>query len=77
MVPKIVLIAGISMILSAFFGALIANMKNRSSDKWGFACFMFPPLLLLLIFMPKCSAQPRRKKISQNDLDEDIRDEWF
>ncbi|MGH1349499.1 MAG: hypothetical protein ACRBBN_01640 [Methyloligellaceae bacterium] len=73
----IVLIWGVTAISGALFGAIIAAMKNRSADNWGFSCFIFPPALLILLLLPKGTYNQRRKKISQNDLDEDIKDEWF
>ncbi len=73
----IVLIWGVSALSAALLGAIFAAIKNRSADNWGFSCFIFPPALLILFLLPKAQYNQRRKKISQNDLDEDIKDEWF
>lgn len=75
--PQIIVIIGVTSIIAAFIGAITANLKNRSSDAWGFACFIFPPALLLLFLLPRGSHDTRRRKISKRDLDDDIRDDMF
>lgn len=68
-------LAGITMIVSAILGGFIAYWKNRCADRWGFFCFLFPPILLLLIFLPK-STDVKKRRIRREDFDEELQ-EWM
>ncbi len=67
--PEYVFIIGIVSISSALLAALLAALKQRSVDKWAFAGAVFPPVVLVLLLLPKCKTPPKRK-ISESDLDE-------
>lgn len=71
----IIIIVGGTMILSAILGGIIAYAKNRCFDRWAFFCFVFPPLVIILLLLPK-STKPKRSKLSRNDLDEELQ-EWL
>lgn len=44
-------------LVAAFVAGLVATMvaraKNRHSGYWMLVCFLFPPLILLLLVLPK------------------------
>lgn len=41
-------------------GVALAFLRNRNKLYWGFGCFLFPPLLLVIVFLPKAlRAGPR------------------
>ena len=74
--PQYVMIIGLVSLLSAVIGALVAKFKRRGADVWGFACFMFPPLLLLLILLPKNTEPRPQQKLSRKEL-EDVKEYLF
>ncbi|MEM7619863.1 MAG: hypothetical protein AAF228_05290 [Pseudomonadota bacterium] len=71
----VITLAGVIMLLSALLGSIIAWTKNRSADSWGFFCFLFPPMLIILLFLSKSSKSTHRK-ITKDDLDEELK-EWI
>ena len=74
--PQYVMIIGLVSLLSAVIGAFVAKFKRRGADVWGFACFMFPPLLLLLILLPKNTEPRSQQKLSSKEL-EDVKEYLF
>ena len=56
------------MLGSAVVGGMVAGMKNRDYSFWMAWCFLFPPLVLWLILMPrKQGARPRRPTLDEID----------
>ena len=49
-------------LLAGLAGALIADKKGRDKLIWFLLCFFFPPLLLLLVFLPLKLAGGKTKK---------------
>ena len=39
-------------------GVFIARMKDRSGWRWGIACLLCPPALLVLLSLPDLDRQP-------------------
>lgn len=53
---------------AAIIGALLAGYKNRGYSAWTAWCFLLPPLVLVLLLLPKYKGQrPRSPKL--DDLD--------
>ena len=71
MVEWITLI-GITAIVCAILAALIAPYKHRSSSAWAASSFLFPPALIVLLFLGKSRTGPYRPK----DDDDDPRGIW-
>jgi hypothetical protein len=42
-----------SALVAALLATLVARMKRRHSGYWMLFCFLFPPLILLLLILPK------------------------
>lgn len=43
-----------------FLGRIVAQKKNRSAVRWGVAVAVFPPIVLILLFLPTLSATPKK-----------------
>ena len=74
--PQYVMIIGLVVLLSAVIGALVAKFKRRGADVWAFACFIFPPLLLVLILLPKNTEPRQQQRLSKKEL-EDVKEYLF
>ena len=51
-----------SALVAGTIGGTIAPRKRRHAGFWTTATFLFPPLLLILLFLPTGRALPRREK---------------
>lgn len=76
MMPQYVVIIGIVCLMSAAIGGVTAKFKRRGADVWAFACFIFPPLLLILMFLPKNTEPQQQPKLSKKEL-EDVKEYLF
>lgn len=57
------------MIVSGVIGAYMAASKNRDWSAWAAWCFLIPPMLVLLVLMPKRKGPPpRRPTLDEEDL---------
>jgi hypothetical protein len=58
-------------VVAGTMAGLISQRKRRHSGFWTTAAFMFPPLVLILIFLPTGRAMPRARSTSEweDDLD--------
>lgn len=63
-----IVIWGLAAITAAALAGFVAGWKNRDYSYWMAWCFLVPPLLLWLIFMPKRQG-PRPRRPSLDDLD--------
>ncbi|MEM1307069.1 MAG: hypothetical protein AAGG99_06065 [Pseudomonadota bacterium] len=52
---------GVFMIMSGILGAILASTKNRDASAWTAWCFLLPPMLALLVAMPKYKGRRRRR----------------
>lgn len=63
----ITLIGG-AMILFGILGAVLAGIKNRDLSFWFAWCLLFPPSILLLLFLPRIKGKrPRRTSLDEED----------
>jgi hypothetical protein len=63
-----VTIWGLVAIVAAVLGMIVAGIKRRDYSSWGFWCFVLPPLLLVLIVMPKNTGpRPRKRPLDEED----------
>ncbi|MGI9386719.1 MAG: hypothetical protein ACR2OX_04760 [Methyloligellaceae bacterium] len=74
--PEYVVIIGVLCLVSAATGAIVAKIKRRSADVWAFACFIFPPILLILLLLPKNTEVQQKKMFTKKDL-EDVKEHLF
>ena len=59
---------GLVAIVAAILGMIVAGIKRRDYSSWGFWCFLLPPLLLVLIVMPKNTGpRPRKRSLDEED----------
>lgn len=52
---------GVVSIASAVLGGVVAHAKNRDHSFWSAWSFLFPPMLLLLIALPRNQGERRRQ----------------
>jgi len=70
-VRGIVIWGGVAL-ASAIIGGIIAGMKNRDYSSWIAWCFVLPPLVLVLLVLPRYQGpRPRQPR-----LDESERSSW-
>ena len=63
-----IVIWGITAILAAVVGGILAGVKNRDYSAWAAWCFLFPPLVLALLLSPKNPGpRPRRPTLDEQD----------
>lgn len=53
--PMVITYWGVTALVSAFLGFLLASAKHRSADFWTAVAFLFPPSLLALMLLPRAS----------------------
>lgn len=65
---------GLIAIAASILGGLVAGAKNRDYSFWIAWCFVLPPMLLVLLVLPRHEGQrPRRPSVDE----EDRRSGWF
>ena len=74
--PQIIVITGIISLIAAIAGYIVAKRKNRSGDRWGFACFIFPPALIILFFLSKNTEVAQPAELSERDMRRLREDLW-
>ena len=63
-----IVIWGTGAVAAAALAAVFAGMKNRAYSYWVAWCFVFPPLVIWLMLMPK-SQGPRPRQPSLDEID--------
>ncbi len=53
--PMVITVWGLTALVAAVLGALLASTKRRSADAWAAAAFLFPPSLIALLLMPRAT----------------------
>lgn len=59
---------GMTAAAASLLAAVLAGYKNRDYSYWTAWCFIFPPLVLWLLLLPK-NKGPRPRQPSLDDLD--------
>ena len=52
---------GLIALAAAVAGGFVAAMRNRDHSWWAAWCFVLPPMLLLVLFLPTRSGPPPRR----------------
>ncbi len=61
---------GLTALAGSVLAAVVAGYKNRDISYWVGWCFVVPPLVLFLLFMPKREGpRPRQRRIDEVDRD--------
>jgi membrane protease YdiL (CAAX protease family) len=63
-----IVIWGATAITASLLALLLAGLKNRDYSYWMAWCFLVPPLVLWLLFLPKYKG-PRPRQPSLDDID--------
>jgi drug/metabolite transporter (DMT)-like permease len=56
-----IVVWGVTALAACVAGGIVARAKNRDSSGWAGWCFLLPPLVLLLFFLP-ARERPRPRK---------------
>jgi hypothetical protein len=63
-----IVIWGCVALASATVGGLLAGVKNRDYSSWIAWCFVLPPILLVLVLLPRYEGvRPRRPTLDESD----------
>jgi hypothetical protein len=66
-----IVIWGLSAFGAALLAAVLAGIKRRDVSFWVGWSFIFPPLVLFLLFMPKNPGpRPKRRTLDEEDAAE-------
>ncbi len=69
LVPQIVTYYGIASLVAALAAYVIASAKRRNYEAWAFWCFLLPPLVIALLFMPRLGPGERYRPLTDDDDD--------
>jgi hypothetical protein len=65
-----IVIWGVSALVAALIAATFAAAKNRDISYWVAWCFLAPPLVIVLMLLPKrAGPRPRQPSLDQVDRD--------
>lgn len=66
-----IVIWGLAAFGAGALAGILAGFKNRDISFWIGWCFIFPPLVLFLLFLPKNQGRrPRRRSLDEEDAAE-------
>lgn len=62
-------VIAVAMIVCSVAGAMTAKWKGRSQLFWFLACFLVPPAVLIILFLPPARGRgyPRRSSIDRDE----------
>ena len=65
---QIIAFWGIGSTLASLLGGIVAYRKRRDHSAWAAWCFVFPPLLLLVLLLRRnAGTRPRRPTLDDED----------
>ena len=65
---KWIVIWGLVAVTSAIIAGILAGVKRRDHSFWAAWSFVFPPMVLILLAMPKNQGgKPRRRTLDEED----------
>ena len=67
---EILTIVLIIWIIVPVIAAYLSARKKRDTNFWVFACVLFPPLVLLLLFLPKRDQAPTKRFGEERENDD-------
>lgn len=63
-----IVIWGLMALSAAALAGLLAGIKNRDYSFWMAWCFLVPPLVIVLLFLPRRPGpRPRRPSLDEED----------
>lgn len=68
MVPMVITLYGIGMLISAAVAYMIAAAKHRDASRWAFLGFIFPPLALLTLLLPRLTREEAHHRLLRRGL---------
>jgi hypothetical protein len=66
----VIVIWGATAFAAAALAGVLAGVKNRDYSFWMGWCFILPPLVLFLLFLPRYDRRPRRRSLDEEDAAE-------
>lgn len=72
---SVITIWGIVALSAAAIAGVLAGIKNRDYSFWMGWSFVLPPLVIVLLFLPRLSG-PRPRQPSLDELDQRQEKEW-
>ena len=67
--PELIAIWGVTAIAAAIAGGIVAGIKNRDHSFWIASAFLVPPLLVVLILLPRLKERPVRVATDDDEAD--------
>ena len=67
----------IGMLLAVALAVGLAHRKRRIWLLWGIMCLFFPPMVIVLLLLPKREGIPPYERASNGPGDRDINDGFF
>ena len=63
--PAVIAIYGSASLVAAVLAPLLAYRKRRHMGNWTVACFLFPPLLLVLLVLRRLSLEEYMRSLER------------
>jgi hypothetical protein len=64
---EVIAIWGLTAITAAVIAGVLSGTKNRDYSFWIATTFLFPPLLLVLVLLPRLKERPKRRSIDEEE----------
>jgi hypothetical protein len=68
-IPAEIAIWGVTAIAAAIVAGIVAGIKNRDYSFWIATAFLLPPLLLVLMLLPRLKERPVRRATEEDQAD--------
>ena len=66
--PMFITIYGVASILAAILAYIVASAKHRDASHWATVSFLFPPAVLLTLFLTRASAEHRQVRVIETKM---------